>query len=521
MNRETFLQRIRDRREPWDLAVVGGGATGVGIAVDAAARGYSVVLLEQSDFGKGTSSRSTKLVHGGVRYLQQGNISLVMEALKERGLLLQNAPHLVHDLPFVVPNYQWWEAPFYGIGLKVYDMLAGKYGFGRSLLLSPDEVVERIPTLEREGLRGGVLYHDGQFDDSRLLINLAQTAAEQGACLLNYARVTGLAKDAEGFVTGLTFCDQESGATHALPARCVINATGPFCDELRRMDDPSAATMIAPSQGVHIVLPRDFLPRDTAIMVPHTRDGRVMFAIPWHDHVVVGTTDTPIPTVSLEPRPLEHEVDFILETASGYLARRPTRADILSVFTGIRPLVKAGDASSTSALSRDHTIHISKSGLLTITGGKWTTYRKMAEDCVDHAVVLARLTERPCVTRDLHVHGFHRQAEQFGALAGYGSDAVGLGDLMRGQPELARPLHEAMPLCAAQVVWAARHEMARTLDDVLARRTRALYLNARAAIAMAPATARLLAAELNRDAAWQERQLAEFKEIASGFVVNH
>jgi glycerol-3-phosphate dehydrogenase len=520
MNRDIFLERSLGRREPWDIAVVGGGATGVGIALDAAARGYSVVLLEQSDFGKGTSSRSTKLVHGGVRYLQQGNISLVMEALRERGLLLQNAPHLVHDLPFVVPNYQWWEAPFYGIGLKVYDMLAGKYGFGRSLLLSPAEVLERIPTLERDGLRGGVLYHDGQFDDSRLLVNLAQTAAEQGACLLNYVRGTGFVKDAEGFVTGLTFREEETGQEGTLGARCIINATGPFCDELRQIDEPGAAPMVALSQGVHIVLPRDFLPRETAIMVPHTRDGRVMFAIPWHGHVVVGTTDTPIPAVSLEPKPLEHEVDFILETASSYLARRPRRADILSVFTGIRPLVKAGEASSTAALSRDHTIHISKSGLLTITGGKWTTYRKMAEDCVDHAIVLARLTERPCVTRDLRVHGFHRQAEQFGALASYGTDAVGLGDLMRAQPELACPLHEALPICGAQVVWAARHEMARTLDDVLARRTRALYLNAPAAIAMAPAVARLLAAALGRNEAWQQRQLAQFKEIASGFVLD-
>ncbi len=499
---------------------MGGGATGVGVAVDAASRGYQVVLLEQSDFGKGTSSRSTKLVHGGVRYLQQGNVSLVMEALKERGLLLQNAPHLVHDLQFVVPNYLWWEAPFYGVGLKVYDLLAGKYGFGPSQLLSREEVLDRIPTLERDGLRGGVKYHDGQFDDSRLLINLAQTAAEQGACLLNYARVTSLVKDSEGFVTGLKFRDEESGSDHSVGAGCVVNATGPFCDEIRRLDDPEAAPLIAPSQGIHLVLRRDFLPRDTAIMVPHTRDGRVMFASPWHDHVVVGTTDTPIPSVSLEPKPLAHEVDFILETASGYLTRRPARGDILSVFTGIRPLVKAGESSNTAALSRDHTIQISRSGLLTITGGKWTTYRKMAEDCVDHAIVLARLTERPCVTKDLHVHGFHRRAEQFGALASYGSDAVGVEELKREQPGLAEPLDEALPICGAQVVWAARSEMARTVDDVLARRTRALYLNAKAALAMAPACARLLAAELGRDESWQRHQIEDFKGIASGFIVN-
>lgn len=520
MKREAFLQRVLERREPWDIAVVGGGATGVGIALDAAARGYSTVLLEQSDFGKGTSSRSTKLVHGGVRYLQQGNISLVMEALKERGILLRNAPHLVSDLEFVVPNYAWWEAPFYGIGMKVYDLLAGKYGFGRSQLLSREEVLARIPTLEREGLRGGVMYHDGQFDDTRLLINLAQTAAAQGACLLNYARVTGFQKDGDGFVCGLTFHDDERGASHALEARCVINATGPFCDELRRADEPAAGPMIAASQGVHIVLPREFLPGETAIMVPHTRDGRVMFAIPWHGHAIIGTTDTPIAAVTLEPSPLEGEIDFILETASGYLAKRPTRHDILSVFTGIRPLVKAGQESNTATLSREHTLHISSSGLLTITGGKWTTYRKMAEDAVDHAIVLARLAEQPCVTRDLPIHGFHRQAEQFGALAVYGSDATAIEELIRGQPELGRPLHAALPICGAQVIWAAREEMARTVEDVLARRTRALFLNVQAALAMAPAVARLLADELGRDAAWEFDQLAAFRQVAAHFNPN-
>jgi glycerol-3-phosphate dehydrogenase len=510
MKREEFLQRILERREPWDVAVVGGGATGVGIAVDAAARGYAVVLLEQSDFGKGTSSRSTKLVHGGVRYLQQGNLSLVIEALKERGLLFQNAPHLVHDLPFVVPNYQWWEAPFYGIGLKVYDLLAGKYGFGKSVLLSREEVLKRIPTLEQDGLRGGVLYHDGQFDDSRLLINLAQTAAEQGARLLNYARVLRFVKNGDGSIAGLEFRDEESGRHHGLRARCVINATGAFCDALRRQDDPEAEAMIAPSQGVHVVLDRSFLPGDTAIMVPHTRDGRVMFAIPWHGHAVVGTTDTPITELSLEPQPLAGEVDFILETAGGYLAKRPARADILSVFAGIRPLVKAGNNSKTA---------ISKSGLLTIMGGKWTTYRKMAEDCVEHAIVLARLEEQPCVTRNLAIHGSCRETDKNGPLTGYGSDAAPIRDLMRRLPELAERLHPALPINGAQVVWAVRNEMARTVDDMLARRTRAVCLNARAAIAMAPAVARLMARELGRDEDWQRRQLEQFEQIADGFAV--
>ena len=519
MRRETFLQRIAERRKPWDLAVIGGGATGVGIALDAAARGFDVVLLEQSDFGKGTSSRSTKLIHGGVRYLQHGNLSLVIEALKERGLLLHNAPHLVHDLPFVVPNYQWWEAPFYGIGLKVYDLLAGKLGFGPSVLLSREQVLERIPTLEQDGLRGGVMYHDGQFDDSRLLINLAQTAAEKGGCLLNYARVLRLLKGADHLVGGLEFRDEESGLQHSVRARCVINATGPFTDGLRRLDDPAAEPMIAPSQGVHLVLDQSFLPGDTAIMVPHTRDGRIMFALPWHHHVVVGTTDTPVPEPSLEPRPAEGEIDFILETAGGYLAKRPGRADILSVFTGIRPLVKASAAPNTAVLSREHIISISESGLLTIAGGKWTTYRKMAEDVVDNAIVLARLDDRPCVTRNLRICGWSEQVDPDIALAGYGSDAVFLREMMEAEPDLATPLHPALPITRAQVLWAVRQEMARTIEDVLARRTRVLYLNARAALAMSPAVADLLARELGRDEAWQQRQLQDFAQTAAGSLV--
>jgi glycerol-3-phosphate dehydrogenase len=492
----------------------------MGIAVDAASRKYKVLLLEQSDFGKGTSSRSTKLIHGGVRYLQQGNVSLVMEALKERGILFQNAPHLVRDLPFVVPNYQWWETPFYGIGLKVYDLLAGKYGFGRSVLLSREEVLARIPTLEQEGLRGGVLYHDGQFDDSRLLINLAQTAAEQGACLLNYARVVRLLKDSEGMIKGLAFQDLESNEEHTVLARCVINATGPFCDELQRQDDPEAEPMIAPSQGVHIVLDQSFLPGDSAIMVPHTRDGRVMFAIPWHGHVVVGTTDTLISEVSLEPRPLDGEIEFILETASDYLAHRPSRADILSVFTGIRPLVNAARSNRTAALSREHTITISESGLLTIAGGKWTTYRKMAEDCVDHAVVLSRLDERPCLTQQLAIHGAPQGPNGAGPLNVYGSDASRIEELVRDEPKLGRLLHPALPIIGAEVLWAVRYEMARTVDDVLARRTRALFLNSKAAIAMAPAVAGMMAVELKQSQSWQDRQLGNFREIAACFQVD-
>jgi len=518
MNREEMIGRVLDEREPLDIAVIGGGATGAGIAVDAASRGYAVGLFEQSDFGKGTSSRSTKLAHGGVRYLQQGNVSLVMEALKERGLMRQNAPHLVHDLAFVVPNYDWWEAPFYGIGMKVYDMLAGRYGFGRSRRLSKAQVLEHIPTLERQGLRGGVLYYDGQFDDARLLINLIQTAAQQGAAVVNYARVTGLTKDEEGFVNGLKVHDLESDREAEVAARCVINATGPFADQVRRYDESEAEAMIAPSQGVHLVLDGSFLGGSTSIMVPRTSDGRVMFAIPWHGQTLLGTTDTPIESVSLEPEPMDEEIEFILETAKPYLEKAPTRADIRSVFVGIRPLVKAGGSGATAALSRDHTIQINRSGLLTLAGGKWTTYRHMAEDAVEHATTLGKLDERPCVTRSLNIHGYHRQPEKFGPLAVYGSDAANLRRMMRQDPALAERLHPDLPIVEAQVLWAARYEMARTVDDVLSRRTRMLLLHAQAAIDAAPRVAQLLAQELDRDEAWVEHEVGAFRRLANQYL---
>ena len=519
MNRDTMLRQATARSAPWDIIIIGGGATGVGVAVDAATRGYATLLLEQHDFGKGTSSRSTKLVHGGVRYLEQGNVSLVMEALKERGLLRQNAPHLVSELPFIVPSYTWWEGPFYGIGLKLYSMLSGKYGFGPSKIVSREETLRRLPNVRTEGLNGGVVYYDGQFDDSRLLINLVTTAAEQGATLLNYAKVTALAKDADGIVSGVTWEDSETGRQFHAGARVVINATGPFTDAVRHLAEPAARPMIAPSQGAHLVLDRSFLSGDTAIMVPHTSDGRVMFAIPWHGHTLVGTTDTAIEEASLEPVPLDQEIEFMLKTAGLYLAKAPTRADILSVFAGIRPLVKSGEGKNTAALSRDHTIHIDQCGLLSITGGKWTTYRNMAEDGVDHAATLGDLPERPCVTRTLNIHGFHPNADQFGALAAYGTDAPGIQAIIASDSTLGEPLDSALPYLAAEVIWAAREEMARTVEDVLSRRTRALLLNAKAAVRMAPRVAELLAKELGCHAGWQAEQVAVFTELARGYQV--
>lgn len=503
MDRNTSLQRLITRDKPWDIAIIGGGATGVGIAVDAASRGYAVCLLEQSDFGKATSSRSTKLVHGGVRYLQQGNVALVTEALHERGLLRANAPHLVHDLPFVVPNYQWWESPFYGMGLKAYDLLAGKNGFGKSRHLTQAEVLRHIPNLKTEGLRGGVLYHDGQFDDARLLIDLAATATRFGAALLNYAPVTHLRHDAAGQLRSLVFTDRETGGAHAVAARCIVNATGAFSDQLRRLDNPVAPAIIAPSQGVHLVLDGGFLSGDSAIMVPHTSDGRVMFAIPWHNRTLLGTTDTAVTDIPLEPVPQESEIDFILTTAGKYLARAPQRNDILSMFAGIRPLVRASHGGNTAALSRDHVIEISSGGLLTIAGGKWTTYRRMAEDAVDQAMTVGGLPHRACITRTLPIHGYHQSA-------------AGAQDST--PPMIDQSLHERLSITTDDVIYFIRHEMARGVDDILARRTRCLLLDARAAMAAAPQVAEIMALELNQDQAWVQRQTAEFTQLAQGYI---
>ncbi|MEM1118109.1 MAG: glycerol-3-phosphate dehydrogenase/oxidase, partial [Bacteroidota bacterium] len=494
-------------------------ATGLGCAIEAASRGYQTLLLERDDFAKGTSSRSTKLVHGGVRYLRQGNVALVLEALKERGRLLRNAPHLVHDLAFVVPNYAWWEGPFYGVGMKVYDLMAGRSGFGRSKHLSKEETLERLPTIEPDGLDGGVVYFDGQFDDARLAVNMAQTAADQGAVVLNYAEVTGLIKENDE-VAGVTMRDVESGEAREVRARVVVNATGVWTDGVRRMDDPAVRPMVQASQGVHIVLDKAFLPGDHAIMVPKTDDGRVLFAIPWNDAVVVGTTDTPVDTAEAEPRPHDEELEFLLVHAARYLTQDPTPADVRSTFAGLRPLVADPDAEGgTAALSRDHVLHISDSGLVTITGGKWTTYRKMAEDTIDQAATLGGLDDRPSVTAELRIHGAHPRAETFGDLRPYGSDAPQLQGLVRDDAALGERLHPDRPAIAVQVVWAARHEMARTVEDVLSRRTRELLLDARASVAMAPRVAQILAEELGYDEAWQTAQVEAYTDLAQGYLL--
>lgn len=518
MQRNKAVDQLRGTKDEWDFLVIGGGATGLGTALDAASRGYRTLLVEQHDFAKGTSSRSTKLVHGGVRYLQQGNISLVLEALHERGLLCANAPHLVHHLSFIVPAYSWWEGPFYGIGLKIYDQLAGRLGLGPSRILSREETIRRIPTIEQEGLLRGISYYDGQFDDSRLAVNLAQSIFEAGGVAVNYARVARLVRKND-LVCGAIVQDAETGEDHEVKARVVINATGVFCDDVRRMDDPTAAAIVTASQGAHLVLPREFMPGDSAIMVPHTPDGRVLFVVPWHDHIIVGTTDIGVDEISLEPKPMKEEIEFILTNAGKYLSKPPGEKDVLSAFAGLRPLVNTGGTKSTAAISRDHTIHVSDSGLLTITGGKWTTYRRMGEDAVDHAERVAGFEHRTCVTRDLKIHGCVDRVSDGKGLDVYGADAAAIRKLISDDPALGGPLHGKLPYVAAEVVWAVREEMARSVEDVLARRTRALLLHARASIEAAPGVAAIMARELGREEGWAGKSASDYINVAQRYLI--
>ena len=518
MKRELLINKIETSNTIWDLIIIGGGATGLGVAVDSASRGYKTLLLEQHDFSKGTSSRSTKLVHGGVRYLQQGNVSLVLEALHERGLLKQNAPHLVFNQSFVVPIYDWWSGPFYGAGLKLYDMLAGKLGLGPSKILSKEETIPLIPNVEPEGLRGGVIYYDGQFDDSRLSINLAQTVNDYGGTTINYMQVVKLLKR-KGMINGVEVVDKETGKNYSINSRAVINATGVFTDNILKMDDNNAKKLIAISQGVHIVLDKEFLPGDSAIMVPQTDDGRVLFAVPWHNKVIVGTTDTEVSEAVLEPHALEEEIEFILTHAKRYMKKDPARADVKSVFAGLRPLVRLSENKDTATISRDHFLTASKSGLITITGGKWTTYRKMGEDTVNLAATVAGLEEKECITESLRIHGWLKNIDREEPMYYYGSDVIAINKLIKENPALNEKLCPSLPYIKAEIVWHIRNEMARTVEDVLARRTRALFLDAKASIECAPVVAEIFISELHKSSGWAETQVKEYTQIANGYLL--
>jgi len=517
LRREDVLREIGSVTE-WDIIIVGGGATGLGAAVEAASRGYKTLLLEAYDFAKGTSSRSTKLVHGGVRYLQQGNVKLVLEALRERGRLLRNAPHLAHRLAFIIPAYASWELPFYGIGLTLYDFLAGRQGLGHSRVLAADTVKRELPTGRRDSLKGGILYYDGQFDDARLAVTLMRTLFDLGGTALNYAPVHSLRKTG-GRVSGVLAQDKETGSILDLSAKTVINATGVFADGIRQMDEPEAQAVVTASQGSHFVLDRSFLPATSGLMIPRTSDGRVLFAIPWHESVVVGTTDDPVPQPDLEPQAMRDEKQFLIAHIERFLGRRPRPEDVLSMWSGQRPLVRQQGASNTAAISRDHTVLISQSKLITIVGGKWTTYRKMGEDVIDHAAQIASLKSVASRTKELRLHGAMDRPESDNEWQRvYGADLPLLNRMAELDPELDAFLHPALPFRRVEVIWAARHEMARQLEDVLARRTRALFLNARASLEAAPLAAKLLARELGRDLQWEREQVSEYAHLAEQYI---
>jgi len=518
MNRNTSIQQLSLISE-FDICIIGGGATGLGIAVDAASRGCKTILLEKYDFAKGTSSRSTKLVHGGVRYLQQGNIKLVMEALKERGLLKKNAPHLVKNQSFVIPNYKWWENSFYGVGLKVYDWMAGSLGLGPSQLLNKEETLALAPNLDQDGLRGGVLYHDGQFDDARLAIHLAMTAADHGAVVINYMSVEGLMKENEK-VCGVIANDRFENKEYEIKAKAVINATGIFSDSITKLDDKNAEPLISHSQGIHLVFDKEFLLSDTAIMIPRTDDGRVLFAVPWHNKIIVGTTDTPVLSASEEPVAMKEEIDFVMQHIHRYLKKDPSYNDIRSVFAGLRPLVKS-NSKITSAISRDHHIAVSDSELISITGGKWTTYRKMAEDVMEIAIHKAGISEKECITKHLQIHGYKANNDYAASLYYYGVDETEIKAIIKNEKSLAELIHPSLPYIKAEIVWAVQNEMCMTVEDALSRRTRALLLDAKAAIESAPLVATMMAKEMGKDESWIKEQIHNFNLVASNYLPNY
>ena len=520
MKRSDQIEKIANPKTIWDILIIGGGATGLGLAVDAASRGYKTLLLEQHDFAKSTSSRSTKLVHGGVRYLAQGDISLVIEALRERGRLKKNAPHLFKSQRFIIGNYKWWEKPFYTIGLIMYDLLAASRSLGRSKPMNKASVLQEIPQIKQTNLKGGVVYYDGQFDDARLAINLMQTAIEHNATIANYIEVTSLTKNANDQINGVIATDKINNQEFTIRAKAVINATGIFVDKILQMDAPEDDNIVRPSQGVHLVVDQSFLGGDSAIMIPKTSDGRVLFGVPWHGKVILGTTDTPLKEFVLEPVALEEEIDFILKTAGEYLEKRPTKEDVLSVFAGLRPLAapKKGN-NATKEISRSHKIITSTSGLITITGGKWTTYREMAEETLNKAIEINHLENKPCVTKELRIHGYKQISDRSNFSYVYGSDIENIHNLCKERPELKETMHPRFDFIKAEVVWAVHHEMAITIEDVLSRRLRALFLDARAAIDIAPLVAQIMAKELNKDDIWIKKQVYAFTELAQNYLL--
>jgi glycerol-3-phosphate dehydrogenase len=517
MDRAAQIKNIEATIE-WDVIIIGGGATGLGAAVDAASRGYKTLLLERFDFAKGTSSRATKLVHGGVRYLAQGNLKLVRNALKERGILLKNAPHVATTMQFIIPNYKWWLQIYYGIGLKVYDALSGKLGLGNTKILSAKKTMALLPNITTKKLRGAVMYTDGQFDDARLAINLAQTAVEKGSTVINYMPVTSLSK-VGNTISGLVCIDEINKKEYHLKAKAVLNATGVFVDDIMQMDKAETEKIVSPSQGVHIVIEKKHFESEHALMVPKTSDGRVLFAVPWHNAVIVGTTDTGVQNIDIEPVALKEEVDFILTNLNIYLQAAITRADVKSVFVGLRPLVKRKGAKNTAALARDHTIYVSDSKLISITGGKWTTYRKMAEEAINNVAYVGKLPLVKSETDLLKIAGYSNEIISEKYLQVYGADAVSIIKLYVENESWKEKIHPLFDYTKAQVIWAVRNEMAQTVEDVLARRVRLLFIDANAAIESAEVVASLMAIELKKDNNWEKEQTENFIILAKKYLI--
>ena len=517
MDRDKNIEFLNSSKKPWDIVVIGGGASGLGTALDSANRGYRTLLIEKYDFSKGTSSRSTKLVHGGVRYLQNGDISLVIEALRERGIMRKNAPHLVKDLSFVIPSYDWWSSPFYGLGLKIYDMMAGSLGLGPSTTLNKEETLKLIPNVNQKDLRGGIIYHDGQFDDSRMAISLAQSIEDQSGKVINYMSVTNILKKND-IIEGVELKDSLSGLKYVIRSKVVINATGVFSDKISKMDQPNSKNKIRPSQGVHIVLEKKFLKGDHAIMIPQTSDGRVLFAVPWNNFVIVGTTDIPMNIALDEPIAKREEIDFILKNASSYMSQKPKLKDIKSVFAGLRPLaVETNDSKETKEVSRHHKITVSTSGLISILGGKWTTYRKIGEDAVNTAIHVGGLKEKKSTTQNLPIHGYDINVNWNDHMHVYGSDIKKIIEI--DSKNAYKSLSEKFFITKNQIIWAIKNEMAMTIEDVLARRTRCLFLDANETEKISLKVAEIMAEYLEKDKKWIKLQLTKFKQTLKNYKV--
>ncbi len=491
MNRNSMLSQL-DANKTWDVLIIGGGATGLGTALDAASRGFSTILIEAEDFAKGTSGRSTKLVHGGVRYLEQGNFKLVREALKERGWLLQNAPHITHKLGFIIPAFSFTQKIYYGAGLKLYDVLSGKLSLGKTKFLSKKETEKLLPGINQKNINGGVMYFDGQFDDARLAIDIAKTAAQYNAVLLNYCEAISLLKT-KNKVSGVVVYDAINDINFEIKSKTVINATGVFADDILQLDNENAEDIVTPSQGIHLVIDKKFFPGNNALMIPKTDDKRVLFALPWHNKILLGTTDTEMEDISDEPIPLQQEIDFVLQHANRYLKSNITLNDVSSTFAGLRPLVKTKGVTNTSLLSRDHVIIVSHANLITITGGKWTTYRKMAEDAINNAIFVAKFPFKNCITKNLKI-----ASSEF--------DDINYDDAIE------------KIYSAENIKKFVEDEMAMSIEDILARRTRLLFLDANAAMQAAPLVAKEMATVLNKDDEWIQSEIDNFTQLAKNYL---